>query len=115
MARLADPDGEARIAKAYARFGEMQMISNNASMTPEQIVADAKHGQVFGWQLYIQVERKKSEDMLAPINQLSHRVKFTVLTLDAPVPGKREEDERSLSECRLQSTGNIGVAGKLCQ
>lgn len=95
MARLANPDGEAGIAKACARFGAMQMISNNASMTPELIVADAKHGQVFGWQLYVQVERKKSEDMLARINKLSDRVKFIVLTLDAPVPGKREEDERS--------------------
>ena len=73
----------------------MQMISNNASMTPEQIVADAKSGQVFAWQIYVQVERKKSEDMLARINYLSDRIKIVVLTLDAPVPGKREEDERS--------------------
>lgn len=94
MARLAHPAGEQGIAKACSAFGALQIISNNASMTPEQIVADAPPSQIFGWQLYVQVERKKSEDMLARINKLD-AIKFIVLTLDAPVPGKREEDERS--------------------
>ncbi|MCJ1307195.1 hypothetical protein MMC25_000841 [Agyrium rufum] len=97
MARLAHPTGEAGIAKACSRFNAMQMISNNASMTPEQIVADAKPGQVFGWQLYVQTDAKKSEDMLARINKMSDKIKFICLTLDAPVPGKREHDERSKS------------------
>ncbi|CAJ2501014.1 Uu.00g038670.m01.CDS01 [Anthostomella pinea] len=94
MARLAHPDGEAGIARACARFGAMQIVSNNASLTPEQIVADAPQGQVFGWQLYVQNDRAKSEAMLARINQMSDRFKFICLTLDAPVPGKRELDEK---------------------
>ncbi|RMD39274.1 hypothetical protein DV735_g5861, partial [Chaetothyriales sp. CBS 134920] len=94
MARLAHPDGEWGIAQACKQFGTMQVISNNASMTPEQVVKDAAPGQVFGWQLYVQTERKKSEDMLARINKLD-AIKFICLTLDAPVPGKREHDERS--------------------
>ena len=93
MARLAHPDGEWGIAQACKKYGAMQMISNNASMTPEQIVKDAGPDQVFGWQLYVQTERKKSEDMLARINKLD-AIKFVCLTLDAPVPGKREHDER---------------------
>ncbi|KAI2788413.1 hypothetical protein POX_e06429 [Penicillium oxalicum] len=94
MARLGHPSGEAGIAEACRSFGAMQVISNNASMTPEQIVKDAAPDQVFGWQLYVQVDRKKSEAMLARINKLK-AIKFIVLTLDAPVPGKREEDERN--------------------
>ena len=94
MARLAHPNGEWGIAQACRQFGAMQMISNNASMTPEQIVKDAPRDQVFGWQLYAQTEAKKSEDMLARINKLD-AIKFICLTLDAPVPGKREDDERS--------------------
>jgi L-lactate dehydrogenase (cytochrome) len=94
MARLAHPDGERGIAQACKTFGAMQIISNNASMTPEQIVKDAPPEQIFGWQLYVQTERKKSEDMLARINKLD-AIKFVCLTLDAPVPGKREEDERA--------------------
>ena len=95
MARLAHPTGEAGIAKACSKFGALQIISNNASMTPEQIVADAVPGQVFGWQIYVQIDRKKSENMLMRINKLSDKIKFVCLTLDAPVPGKREDDERS--------------------
>lgn len=94
MARLAHPDGEWGIANACEKYGAMQLISQNASMTPEQIVADAKEGQVFGWQLYVQTERAKSVAMLERMNKLSP-IKFICLTLDAPVPGKREDDERS--------------------
>ena len=93
MARLAHPDGEAGIARACSTFGAVQMISNNASQTPEQVVADAAPGQVFGWQLYVQTDRQKSEAMLARIAQLP-AIQFVCLTLDAPVPGKREHDER---------------------
>lgn len=95
MARLAHPTGEAGIARACSRFRALQIISNNASMTPEQIVAGATAGQAFGWQLYVQIDRKKSEAMLARINKLSEKIRFVCLTLDSPVPGKREDDERS--------------------
>ncbi|KAL7628599.1 hypothetical protein AAE478_000114 [Parahypoxylon ruwenzoriense] len=94
MARLGHPDGEAGIARACGRFNALQVISNNASMTPEQIVADAAPGQMFGWQLYVQNDRAKSEAMLARINKMSDKFKFICLTLDAPVPGKRELDEK---------------------
>lgn len=93
MARLAHPEGEHGIAKACEKIGGMQIISNNASMTPEQIVQGAGPDQVFGWQLYVQTDAKKSEKMLERINKLD-AIKFVCLTLDAPVPGKREHDER---------------------
>lgn len=93
MARLGHPDGEHGIARACSTFGACQIISNNASQTPEQILEGSPADQVFGWQLYVQNDRKKSEDMLARINKLT-QIKFIVLTLDAPVPGKREHDER---------------------
>ncbi|PFH59793.1 hypothetical protein XA68_11872 [Ophiocordyceps unilateralis] len=95
MARLAHADGERGMARAAARFGAMQLISNNASMTPEQIVDGAPPDQVFGWQLYVQNSREKSEAMIRRIEAMPSRFKFICLTLDAPVPGKREDDERS--------------------
>ena len=94
MARLAHPDGEWGIAQACKSYGAMQIISNHASMTPEQIVKGAGSDQVFGWQLYAQTDVKKSEAMLARINKLD-AIKFVCLTLDAPVPGKRELDEKN--------------------
>lgn len=94
MARLAHPAGEAGIAAACSKFGIMQIISNNASMTPEEIVKNATPDQIFGWQLYVQTDKRKSIAMLARIKKLK-AIKFVCLTLDAPVPGKREDDERS--------------------
>ncbi|KAK0253046.1 hypothetical protein LTS09_011956 [Friedmanniomyces endolithicus] len=94
MARLGNPAGERGIAQACGKFGALQIISNNASQTPEQIVEDSAPGQIFGWQLYVQNERSKSEVMLQRIHALP-QIKFICLTLDAPVPGKREHDERN--------------------
>jgi isopentenyl diphosphate isomerase/L-lactate dehydrogenase-like FMN-dependent dehydrogenase len=111
MARLAHPDGEHGIAQACEQYGAMQIISQNASMTPEQIVADAKPGQVFGWQLYVQNEREKSEAMLARIKKLP-AIKFICLTLDAPVPGKREEDERNKNVSASLPVPSAVQAGK---
>jgi L-lactate dehydrogenase (cytochrome) len=93
MARLGHPDGEHGIARACAKYRAMQIISNNASQRPEEIVAGASPDQIFGWQLYVQDEREKSVKMIQRIHKLPN-VKFICLTLDAPVPGKREHDER---------------------
>ncbi|KAJ0380813.1 hypothetical protein COL26b_001102 [Colletotrichum chrysophilum] len=98
MARLAHPDGERGIAKAAAKFNAMQCVSNNASMTPEQIIEGAEPGQVFGWQLYVQNDRAKSEAMLKRINAMRDHYKYVCLTLDAPWPGKRELDEKQQFE-----------------
>jgi isopentenyl diphosphate isomerase/L-lactate dehydrogenase-like FMN-dependent dehydrogenase len=95
MARLAHPAGERGIAQGISQFGALQVVSNNASMTPEQIVEGSLPGQIFGWQIYVQNDRSKSEAMLARINKMSDKYKFIVLTLDAPVPGKREHDEKN--------------------
>ena len=93
QARLGHPAGEHGIAQACATYGACQIISNNASQSPEDIVAGASADQVFGWQLYVQVDRSKSEKMLARVNKLK-QIRFVVLTLDAPIPGKREIDQR---------------------
>jgi L-lactate dehydrogenase (cytochrome) len=60
---LAHPTGERGIAWACGRQEIMQMVSNNASMKFEEIVADpiAVSSQKFCFQLYIQDDRKKSE------------------------------------------------------
>ena len=93
-AQLAHPTGERGIAKAISQFGALQIISNNASMTLEEIVEGSPPGQLFGWQLYVQTDRKKSEAWLERINKMKDKFKFVCLTLDAPIPEKREKDER---------------------
>jgi len=94
-ARLAHAEGEAGIAAACSTSNAVQIISHNASMAPEEIVkAGREAGQtIFGWQLYVLKDIKRTEATLARIRRIPE-IKFIVLTLDAPFPGKREADER---------------------
>lgn len=92
MAKLAHPSGEAGIAAACSRLNALQIISKNASMSVTDIV-QAGPDAVFGWQLYVLKDTKATERTLAHIKTIP-QIKFIVLTLDAPFPGKREADER---------------------
>ncbi|KFY02618.1 hypothetical protein O988_02036 [Pseudogymnoascus sp. VKM F-3808] len=94
MGRLANESGECGISEACGAHGVLQIISNNASYSLEDIVENSAPGQVYGFQLYVQSDRRKSNDMIQRVNKLRHKIKFIVLTVDAPTPGKREQDER---------------------
>jgi isopentenyl diphosphate isomerase/L-lactate dehydrogenase-like FMN-dependent dehydrogenase len=92
MAKLAHPQGEVGIVSACSSFNVLQIISKNASMSVADIVR-AGPGAVLAWQLYVLKDIKATERTLAYIRTIPH-IKFIVLTLDAPFPGKREADER---------------------
>ncbi|CEN62968.1 Putative FMN-dependent dehydrogenase [Aspergillus calidoustus] len=92
MAKLAHPSGEAGIAAACSAFNALQMISKNASMSVPDIVRAGPEA-VFAWQLYVLKDLAATERTLAMIRKIP-QIKFLVLTLDAPFPGKREADER---------------------
>lgn len=92
MAKLAHPAGEAGIASACSKFQGLQIISKNASMSPSAIV-QAGPNTTFAWQLYVLKDVEATERTLAQIRAIP-QIKFIVLTLDAPFPGKREADER---------------------
>lgn len=92
MAKLAHPAGEAGIAAACSKWKTLQIISKNASMSPSEIV-QAGPNATFAWQLYVLKDIKATEKILARIREI-RQIKFIVLTLDAPFPGKRENDER---------------------
>jgi isopentenyl diphosphate isomerase/L-lactate dehydrogenase-like FMN-dependent dehydrogenase len=92
MAKLAHPSGEAGIAAACSGFNALQIISKNASMSVPDIVR-AGPDAVFAWQLYVLKDLAATERTLTMIRKIP-QIKFIVLTLDAPFPGKREADER---------------------
>ncbi|KAF9881599.1 glutamate carboxypeptidase II [Colletotrichum karsti] len=92
MAKLAHPTGEAGIAAGCSKFQALQIISKNASMSPSAIVR-AGPDAIFAWQLYVLKDIAATERTLAQIRAIP-QIKFIVLTLDAPFPGKREADER---------------------
>ncbi|OHE93328.1 FMN-dependent dehydrogenase [Colletotrichum orchidophilum] len=108
MAKLAQPIGEAGIAAACSKFKGLQIISKNASMSPSAIV-QAGPDATFAWQLYVLKDIEATERTLAQIRAIP-QIKFIVLTLDAPFPGKREADER-FKMAEVAGGGPPGVWG----
>ena len=91
MAKMVHEDGEMGIAKGCKEKGIIQCVSNNASFPVEEII-DAAPEHPFFFQLYVNRNRAKSEALLRQVWDLGIRTVF--LTVDAPVSGKREADER---------------------
>lgn len=89
---LAHPDAERGVAAACSRFGALQIISKNASLPVADIVR-AGPSAVFAWQLYIVKDIEETKSDLARLKSIP-QVKFIVLTVDAPFPGKREREVR---------------------
>jgi L-lactate dehydrogenase (cytochrome) len=99
--KLVHPDGEKELAKGCKSAGVPQCISTAASFPVEEIIGAAKEGSYgdgigtdmpFFFQLYVDKQRNKSERLLKHVERLGTKAIF--VTVDAPVAGKREADER---------------------
>ncbi|KZL82522.1 cytochrome b2 [Colletotrichum incanum] len=93
MAKLVHPDGELALSRGAANEGIIQCISSNASYSLKSIISAAPPTQPFFFQLYINSERHKTIEILRSARSLG--IKAVFVTVDAPVPGKREADERA--------------------
>lgn len=123
MARLAHPDGELALARGAAREGVIQCISNNASFplpaiasAADDMPAGERHEltaaagrQDFFFQLYVNSDRAKTAELLRQAKGLG--VRAILVTVDAPVPGKREADERVAAEAMASAVSGAAVAG----
>lgn len=122
LVKLVHTDGEKGIGRACKRVGIPQTVSTQASFPLEEIVDAVKPGPYAAdaepslsgsdgtdaaavdgegkfplfFQLYVDKQREKSEALLAKAEMLG--VKAVFVTVDAPVPGKREADERVKSD-----------------
>jgi len=120
LARLVHPEGEKGIARRCREKGIIQcvrvasglrrdfeksrdavrqadgfcarQVSTNASYPIEEILASSP-AHPFFFQLYVNKDRPKTEALLAQLRSLD-RIAAIFLTVDAPVAGKREADER---------------------
>ncbi|PBP18263.1 FMN-dependent dehydrogenase [Diplocarpon rosae] len=121
MAAMAHPDGEKGIARGCRRVGIPQCVSTNASFPLAEIFQSVsgsgqaedyyKEGNALPifFQLYVDKQRAKSEELLKTVEELGVRAIF--VTVDAPVPGKREADERVAADESL-STPMSGARAK---
>ncbi|KAH7013248.1 mitochondrial cytochrome b2-like protein [Ilyonectria destructans] len=100
-ARTAGPEGELALAKGAAEMGIIQCIATPASYPHEDILDATPQHALF--QLYVNKDRAKSQDLLRRISA-SGKVKAIFVTADLPVVSKREADERAKTVDFVQET-----------
>jgi len=86
-------------------------ISTNASFPVSEIVSQGPESHPFFFQLYVNSDHAKTRALLADILRLRPRIKGLIITVDAPVPGKREADERLRADESLTAP-NSGATAK---
>ncbi|KAB5575954.1 FMN-dependent dehydrogenase [Coniochaeta sp. 2T2.1] len=99
LGKTVHPEGEKELARACSALGIAQAVSTSASYPLDEIMSCIPAGSnnkkktipVF-FQLYVDKTRSKSEALLRRAGELG--ISGLILTVDAPVPGKREADER---------------------
>jgi L-lactate dehydrogenase (cytochrome) len=118
MAKMVHPDGEKGLARGCRAKGIPQCVSTNASYPIDEIFESVSEKGMYGgsegelplfFQLYVDKQREKSEQLLKMVEGLG--VKAVFVTVDAPVPGKREADERVKADESL-STPMSGAKAK---
>jgi len=90
--RLADPDGELATARAAAAAGTIMTLSTLSSVTPAEL-AEAAPGAPRWFQLYWSRDRGFTQELVEAATDSGYGA--LVLTVDLPVPGRRERDVRA--------------------
>ncbi|KAG9840846.1 L-lactate dehydrogenase, partial [Aureobasidium melanogenum] len=118
LAKLVHPSGECAIAAAVGKEGCIQVV-NTVSSIPIENIMDARvsKNQIIFWQLYADKDLEKSKAFIKRVGRAG--VAAIWLTVDSPVVGNRERDERSKSvvdqiEEKLdevvETTQSVGIA-----
>jgi len=89
--RMVHPDGERAVAASAERFGVPYVAATLGTTSLEDVraVGDA----ALWFQLYVWRDRGLSKDLVARAQDAGYRA--LVLTVDTPVPGARERDQRN--------------------
>jgi 4-hydroxymandelate oxidase len=93
--RLAHPEGEKLTARAAAEAGTLMTLSTVSSVPLEEVAAAAPAGARW-FQLYCYDDRADTERLVGRAHRAGYRA--IVLTVDAPILGRRERDERNRFE-----------------
>jgi L-lactate dehydrogenase (cytochrome) len=109
MQRLFHQEGEREMSRGAAAGGLIQGVSTSSSFLLDEIIATAIEGQGHWLQLYVNKDRSKTISLLQEAVKLGY--KAILVTVDAPVMGKREADERVLLDGTI-SSGTSGQKGQ---
>ncbi|KAJ5123774.1 hypothetical protein N7448_009871 [Penicillium atrosanguineum] len=93
IGKLAHPDGECALASAAGKEGLVQVLANGASMPIERVMQSrVSSEQPLFFQLYVNKDIKKSVEVVKRAEKAGAQAIW--ITVDSPVVGKREMDER---------------------
>ena len=90
--RLLHPDGEPGAARAAGAAGTVYCLSTRATADLAEVAAAASGPLWF--QLYVDRDRERTERVLARVAE--HGFDAVLLTVDLPVGGRREREQRHL-------------------
>lgn len=106
LAKYAHPDAECALASGAGKEGLIQVIPTSPSMAIESIMgARVNQEQPMFFQLYLNRDIQKAEALIRRVETLG--VSAIWLTVDSPVLGKRERDDRLKAQvwsCRKHLT-----------
>ncbi len=93
LAKYAHPNAECNFASGAGKEGIIQVIPTSTSMSTEKIIgARVSEEQPVFFQLYLNRDMAKAEALIRRVEKLG--VSAIWLTVDSPVLGKRERDDR---------------------
>ncbi|KAK5173980.1 uncharacterized protein LTR77_001059 [Saxophila tyrrhenica] len=99
QARLGHPDGELCLARGAGRYNIPYCSSTYSSVAHIELakaLAAQEKGGALLWQLYVPTAQEGAKQLISEARRLGF--KALVLTVDTPVIGKREEDDRYKAE-----------------
>ncbi|OQE47026.1 hypothetical protein PENCOP_c001G01104 [Penicillium coprophilum] len=103
LAKLAHPEGECALAAATGKEGLVQVLANGSSMPIEQVMKSrTSPNQPVFQQLYVNKDIQKSVETVRRAEKAGATAIW--ITVDSPVVGKREMDERL--NLRVTATDN---------
>lgn len=112
LGRLGHPDGERCLVRGAARFNIPYAVSMGSSIDPGDLVdclREEKKGGSLTFQLYVKKDFKEVRTMIKRAVSLGFRA--LMVTVDTPVVGKREDDDRFKAEQGLPSLATASEAG----
>ncbi|KAJ0416445.1 cytochrome B2 [Aspergillus carlsbadensis] len=99
LGRLGHSDGERCLVKGAARFNISYAVSMGSSIDPKDLVNclhEENQGGSLAFQLYVKKDFNEVRQIIQRVKALGFRA--LMVTVDTPVVGKREEDDRFKAE-----------------
>lgn len=104
LARSAHRDGEAAVARAASRHSTAFGLTSHSSVAMEDVARSLAPGTLW-FQLYLWKIRERNLELLDRARRCGCRV--LVVTVDAPVSGRRERDIRNRFSIPLRPTAGM--------